>query len=62
MLNPAEAADVARASTLRLRHRRRQKFTARFYFSLAAGCLPVFVDYWTRNLTSPSSRSHTRRF
>ena len=52
MLNPAEAADVARASTFCVCATGDAKgFTARFYFSLAAGCLPVFVDCWTRNLT-----------
>ena len=52
MLNPAEATDVARASTFCVCATGDAKgFTARFYFSLAAGCLPVFVDCWTRNLT-----------
>ena len=26
-------------------------FTARFYFSIVHGCIPVYVDLWQRNMT-----------
>ena len=50
MLNPRDAAILASASTFCLCPTGDSKgFTARFYFSLLHGCLPVRVDGWERD-------------
>ena len=50
MAGPIEAAEIARSSTFCVCPTGDSKgFTARFYFSLLHGCLPVRVDGWRRN-------------
>ena len=52
MMEPAEAAKVAKSSTFCVCPTGDSKgFTARFYFVLLHGCLPVRVDGWGRNTT-----------
>lgn len=52
MMGPKEAAEVARSSTFCICPTGDSKgFTARFYFVLLNGCLPVRVDGYGRNTT-----------
>ena len=53
MLGPREAAEAALASTFTCALREtRRGFTARLWFSIAHGCIPVRYDGFHRNLTS----------
>lgn len=53
MMSPPEAVELVRSSTFCLCPTGDSKgFTARFYFTLLHGCLPVRVDGWARNTTA----------